>query len=498
MTDYWITKMRLGLKTLVVAIVACSCISDTWAQAAPSRFELGHRLRRLERALNDRQEIGDRKLVLADMEQAVRGYFAMNPEGVARSLDLAYGKVLAAGLTPALDPGAFSGPAAWVLRGKRFHVGSRPEEFDVELSAMYAVDAPAQGAAQAPIGGVLRLQSHDGQVVATAEVTLKPGKLRLGLPVDLAQGDYVLSLDCKVSGVPLEVARMQISWVPELNQRIAVLESKLADKDSWGPNVWATVDFAVGLLRRAFSRQNSEMDLPALRVLRQSEQLAEDPVDWSAIASLGPDVWLGLRGESKRGRPARSYLRVFQPKRKSGQLRPCVVALHGAGGSENLFFDGYGDGMIRELCEQRGWVLIAPRCGFGGVGMPFQQVLDALQEPLGIDPGRVFLVGHSMGVGAVASALREPRGTSGPGYRGVAAIGGGMANSVRGDHIGTPFLVVTGSNDFAAGGAKAMHKSLLKQGYASRLDVLDGVEHMGVVQFSLPDVFQFFDSCLGS
>ena len=33
---------------------------------------------------------------------------------------------------------------------------------------------------------------------------------------------------------------------------------------------------------------------------------------------------------------------------------PVVVALHGAGGSENLFFEGYGAGHIVTECRKRG------------------------------------------------------------------------------------------------------------------------------------------------
>ncbi|MCP4814818.1 MAG: hypothetical protein GY888_20105, partial [Planctomycetaceae bacterium] len=81
-------------------------------------------------------------------------------------------------------------------------------------------------------------------------------------------------------------------------------------------------------------------------------------------------------------------------------------------------------------------------------------------------------------------------------YLGVAAIGGGRDKTLVGQADGPAFLVVTGSHDFAAVGAQELHRSLLEQDLKSRFEILAAVEHMGVVQFSLPLVFEFFDELL--
>ena len=58
---------------------------------------------------------------------------------------------------------------------------------------------------------------------------------------------------------------------------------------------------------------------------------------------------------------AADVVRVQVPRdMKKGQSVPLVLALHGAGGSENMFFDGYGDGKVARLCAERGWLLAAP------------------------------------------------------------------------------------------------------------------------------------------
>ncbi|MFO0926854.1 MAG: hypothetical protein U0736_07400 [Gemmataceae bacterium] len=59
---------------------------------------------------------------------------------------------------------------------------------------------------------------------------------------------------------------------------------------------------------------------------------------------------------------------------------------HGAGGARNMFFDGYGDGLIARLCARRGWLLVttrSPLFAFSGVDAP--AVVDALAK---LYPGR--------------------------------------------------------------------------------------------------------------
>jgi pimeloyl-ACP methyl ester carboxylesterase len=69
--------------------------------------------------------------------------------------------------------------------------------------------------------------------------------------------------------------------------------------------------------------------------------------------------------------------------------------LHGAGGNEHLFFEGYGLGIVLKEAEKRGWAVIAPRAemGLAHIG----GALEAAQNLLPIDPARVYLMGHSMG-----------------------------------------------------------------------------------------------------
>jgi predicted peptidase len=183
--------------------------------------------------------------------------------------------------------------------------------------------------------------------------------------------------------------------------------------------------------------------------------------------------------------------RVFIPEQaKNGKPLPVVVALHGAGGSENLFFDAYGYGLIARLAKERGWMVVAPRAGWLFDGPPpAAGIVDELAKVYPIDKQRVFLVGHSMGAMQAMKLAQESPGR----FAAIAALGGGGAVNKPDLFKDLPVFVGCGKDDFLLSGAKALVKSLDKAG-ANRVTYKEypGVEHILVVQVALPDVFKFF------
>jgi len=192
---------------------------------------------------------------------------------------------------------------------------------------------------------------------------------------------------------------------------------------------------------------------------------------------------------------ARTACRLFVPEGLSAKKSvPLVIALHGAGGSENLFFEGYGAGHIVKLCEKRGWLLVAPRLGLSFVGgpVPLGEIVDKLAERYPIDPKAVFVVGHSMGASATIAAAQKYPGR----FAAVAALGGGgrlQANTAQA-FAELPTFVGVGSADFALTGARSLNKALVEAGAKKRtFKEYDGVEHLLIVREALGDVFALFD-----
>lgn len=153
---------------------------------------------------------------------------------------------------------------------------------------------------------------------------------------------------------------------------------------------------------------------------KSSAQFLADPLELAAnvgaelsqlAAGVDPyrrragDLWRTV--ETPRGALP---VRVFAPPQACGDARvPLVLALHGMGGDENMFFAGYGAGAIVELARTHGFVVAAPELGFAGLAPEaFDALVLALVYDYAIDPARVYVLGHSMGAGA-ASALAASR-----------------------------------------------------------------------------------------
>jgi len=171
---------------------------------------------------------------------------------------------------------------------------------------------------------------------------------------------------------------------------------------------------------------------------------------------------------------------------------PLVVAFHGAGGSENMFFESYGAGGLIELCRQRGWSVVSPRQSLLGLGMDLDKMLDELGSHLDFDPKRVLVIGHSMGAAqAVSQVSKYPTRV-----RAVAAIGGGGMPTKSDDLITVPFFIAAGEKDFGLQRARMLSNTL--QAYGAKVDFREvkDVEHMVIVQATLDDTIAFFEQHL--
>ncbi|RMD60549.1 MAG: hypothetical protein D6824_09300 [Planctomycetota bacterium] len=116
------------------------------------------------------------------------------------------------------------------------------------------------------------------------------------------------------------------------------------------------------------------------------------------------DLWLEL---PVRGAviPARLYA---SPKAVHTHPAPLIIALHGAGGDESLFMEGYGAGRLRDLAREKGFLLLTPRTNpfLEGSRQALDDMLDALEQLYAVDRQRVYVMGHSLGAGVAATLAR--------------------------------------------------------------------------------------------
>ncbi len=176
----------------------------------------------------------------------------------------------------------------------------------------------------------------------------------------------------------------------------------------------------------------------------------------------------------------RSRIRAWLPKSVNADT-PVVIALHGAGGSENLFFEGYGGGMAVQLAKDRKWAFLSPSSSPSAC----KDSLEWLTGRLGNAPKTVFVMGHSMGGGLALSTA----GSVNP--KAVAVFAPAGRNRGTGLEA-TPLWVGVGKQEIMmlAGNARA-----LKDG-AQEYREYDPCEHLMIVACGLKDAYRFLDKSL--
>jgi len=236
------------------------------------------------------------------------------------------------------------------------------------------------------------------------------------------------------------------------------------------------------VLQNLANGKTLETDYQANNLLNQTEVFAKIATKFTAKNNQ-LTLTFPLKGGNQTSR-------ILIPKNYDGKREtPILIALHGAGGSENLFFDSYGNGKTVGLCEKRGWFLVAPR-NFGFSAEKLDEFIENLAKLYKIDRTKIFLIGHSLGsIQSLMLAVTKPKT-----FAGVALISTGGAPKVSEEMKNLPFFLGTGTQDFSFNGTQSLHKLLTESG-VKRIEykVYDDIEHLTALQFSLNDVFRFFD-----
>jgi predicted esterase len=96
--------------------------------------------------------------------------------------------------------------------------------------------------------------------------------------------------------------------------------------------------------------------------------------------------------------------RIFVPDGYDGaQPAPLLIALHGAGGDENDFFDDFPQSPLQPEAQRHGFIVLCPKgrdphSGYrGAAGEDVFDVLAEVRREYRIDARRIYLMGHSMG-----------------------------------------------------------------------------------------------------
>ncbi len=205
--------------------------------------------------------------------------------------------------------------------------------------------------------------------------------------------------------------------------------ARLAKVDSTGPNAQAWVS--------ARARAQLLVDEPSqertAELLSDPTTLTRDLAREVLSVERGRDPYVGQAYDAWRTfRGANGALipfRIVAPTAAaiSGSPVPLIIALHGAGGDENMFVDAYGAGVLASMALAANAILVTPATTpFAASPENFDSLMTVLRSEYRVNGGRVYLLGHSMGATAAArlAQLRPQQ------IAAVACIAGGLAVAV--------------------------------------------------------------------
>lgn len=190
------------------------------------------------------------------------------------------------------------------------------------------------------------------------------------------------------------------------------------------------------------------------------------------------DIWRVLQMPNGRV-PFRLYI---PPQARTTSALPLVIALHGAGADENMFFDGYGAGRLRTLADSLGFIVLAPSTNdFARDPATLDTAIAVVARATAFDRSRVYMLGHSLGAGNTLRFATQRRDV----LRAAALIAG--AGAVPADQSVVPTLFIAAERDLVspASRVRAAYDALQARGAPVEFVMSEGWGHTHVVGVEL-------------
>jgi len=380
----------------------------------------------------------------------------------------------------------------------------------------------------------VRVQLMDCKGNAAGEPVLVPvdrldtASIKAPISADISPGRYTVEytiLPYGNDGETIFTGSRPLYVLDRLKARLDALAEKretirsrgLADKNVSTALAASTVDWYIGIYQRGLQE-----DVPSEYGGRPSfmthvvEQggLVTDRLDFANELELaeelaealvtGKDPLCDRSGDMRLAytSPADGELvpfRILVPDPfDPGGMYPLVLALHGAGGNENSFMDGF-DRRYAQNAQRHGYIAVAvngrgPYGGYRGKsGQDVTDVLDLVQRVYPIDKTRTYLTGHSMGAGGT---VRIGFGNADR-FAALAPIAGFGDVSHMAKAKAMPLFIGAGDRD------ALVPVDRMRRAYKAAQDLgmpqvkyveKKGADHLSIVAEVMEDVFDWFDS----
>lgn len=426
----------------MIGIAALTLIFLEQSSGSVGQYDVSERLRELDRAWVETADRSRRLLAIPKINEAATALTAAKPTEACRFLDEARAALLG---RSSIQEDAIS---------LRFD----PPFVEPKMPARLRI-----GWAYVPAGNrTVRVQVGRQSVVAT------PGR-ELTIEVRPEQINPELIYNPEIGYLlPVQVGPDQrsvfLSIIKKPKDRLASLQSTKQ------PEAKSIVDFLTSVFETSDSL---ESDVPIIQYLFTAELLDEGRLRLDRADNL-PFV--------KHNNTA---FRATFPRQVRGPLT-VVVALHGPAGSENLFFEGYGQGAAVTEAVKRNWAFVAPRTSATAIADVMDWIKNRRKQPV----ERLFIMGHSGG-----GQLALEAGSLAPKPYAVAAFAPSL-QTLPASFGETPVFISVGKQDPSAPGVRALGQRIAQR-RGSVFEEMDACEHLMVAAGSIPRAYRFFDESIG-
>lgn len=475
------------MKTWWLALTVLCLVVPSSGFAQQARYQLGKQVIGFETAFQQSMsQLESRKAVLPSLERAVQAFFSMSFSGAEKSIDDAWLKLLPEEQQAEIAPLM---PLRLSL-AKHWH-DTNTAEMEIALSAAYE----SKTARSLPFDIEVEFKDRQGKTLVsqTKTVSALPYKDVVSIK-DLSEGDWECCVTVISNQVRWTLPSQIVSCTNALEERLIKAKENFESTKSKDPNTHQrSQQLMLNLLRDLKNGRDLETDFPAHQLLVTVEQ-------WDNAAGALPQLegsllegqyWMELDGAKSS-----TVVRVSIPANVvsgTSDKVPVLFAFHGAGGSENMFFDAYGAGEIAALSKKAGYILVCPRQPLMGGVMSVEEMLEQLSQIAPIDTERVAVLGHSMGAAQTISQVERSKAGS---IRGAVILGGGRGISKPDLWKSIPVFAGAGERDFGRRGVQLFAASCRKEGGVVREEIYEAIEHLGIVQVALPDVFRWLEPLL--
>ncbi len=423
---------------MILSALAAVSLAQTQPALVAGRFELAERLKRLDVAWIGTKDAERRRAAIAPINDAVANFFRGRNSEAAQALDTAVATL----------EGRRLRPADAINVRPEFPISEPGATLTLKITWAYRPSS------------VLPVRVG----ISSQEIEVRPGQA-----TTMKVNPWLVNPELRGSQevgylMPIAVGQdtryTYVSFVRGLGERLQKLSG------SANPVV---ADLANAVRGYQSNPATMETELPLVQWVFQAEALEEGKAQPADL----DQVYFARQGST--------VLRAAFPKQRPNGPMNVVIALHGAGGSENMFFESYGRGAAVSEALKRGWAFVSPRAGARSI----DDSLDWLTSVRGVKLGKVFVMGHSMGAGLAAGASPKVRPTAYALFAPAAARLGPMAGEL-------PVFLAVGKQEAMAMMAGTIAKDNSgRSGFVFR--EYDPCEHLMIVADAVSDAYRFFD-----